>query len=409
MECRAFTDKLIQSPESPRNRQGQYDQTKNPRLKDAPHFVSKSQNTYTSQPMRRKEELRPNPQPFRTGSKGTKSGLLARDARVQTAPTSELADYLRSTAPSKPQPEPVPFVPSKSLTGKSTTTAGQTNNQIRGKNSNELATSRVGPLLNKTKGLAGPRTARLERQANEELITFLNAGPPGAQVSKKRSVETTYSKSEYPMTVSSANRSSSQTSQSYQDSINSHSALVNKMPTNGQKQSDQRTPGSTPSNRATAGNKGAGEGPPTRKQRRVKDPYAIESDDESEDILTGLPQHGEQGGESLMDFLRNSGPESKLAAAARQQPLGTSSTASGGPYSNKHVPIAANRDLAAQGGQPTSTSSPALPEFLRDSRTSSSRTSVDEGSRKGISRAIRSSESKGGMKSFFMRKKTAMA
>ena len=53
-----------------------------------------------------------------------------------------------------------------------------------------------------------------------------------------------------------------------------------------------------------------------RKQRRVKDPYAIESDDENDDAL----QPPEREEESLTDFLRNYTPPP--AAATRPPPLG---------------------------------------------------------------------------------------
>ncbi len=53
-----------------------------------------------------------------------------------------------------------------------------------------------------------------------------------------------------------------------------------------------------------------------RKQRRVKDPYAIESDDENDDKL--LPPDREE--ESLSDFLRNYTPPP--AAATRPPPIG---------------------------------------------------------------------------------------
>lgn len=53
-----------------------------------------------------------------------------------------------------------------------------------------------------------------------------------------------------------------------------------------------------------------------RKQRRVRDPYAIESDDENDDTLS--PPEGEE--ESLSDFLRNYTPPP--AAATRPPPIG---------------------------------------------------------------------------------------
>jgi hypothetical protein len=44
-----------------------------------------------------------------------------------------------------------------------------------------------------------------------------------------------------------------------------------------------------------------------RKRRRVKDPYAIDTDDDDEDLLTALPK-SKRPEESLIDFLRNVDP-----------------------------------------------------------------------------------------------------
>lgn len=383
---------------------------------------------------RRAEEASLSSRPLRDSSKGTKSGLLARDARVQTAATSELAEYLRSTAPSKPPAETLPFIPSTPTTPVSANpgTPGLNSRQPSARLSTENMGQRMGTFSAKSQGLVKPRTAKVERQANDDLISFLNDGPPGAYVSKKRSVETTNSRTDYPMTYSSANRSSSQTSQSYQESVNSHSALVNKIPAIAQKSADQRTPSSPLTKQAPAKVNGSDGGPPARKQRRVKDPYAIESEDEGNDILTGLPRAHEESesgggrGESLMDFLRNSGPpddSGKLktavggagsGAGARRQPLGTSSTAVGGPsttfstaiggpYSNKHIPIASNQDIKGGNGVGggSSTSTAALPGFLKDSRaTITKRPSTDEG-KKGRMGGRQSDSKGGGMKGFF--------
>jgi len=53
---------------------------------------------------------------------------------------------------------------------------------------------------------------------------------------------------------------------------------------------------------------------PIRKQRRIKDPYAIDSDDDDEDTLTALPNgRPTRAEESLQDFLRNSEPPTQNA------------------------------------------------------------------------------------------------
>jgi hypothetical protein len=70
-----------------------------------------------------------------------------------------------------------------------------------------------------------------------------------------------------------------------------------------------RTGTSTVSSRSQFGAKDA---VPKRKQRRVRDPYAIEdSDDDLVEVATLKPKRDE---ESLIDFLRNTAPQPSMTA-----------------------------------------------------------------------------------------------
>lgn len=257
------------------------------------------------------------------------------------------------------------------------------------------------------------RPARQERQANDDLISFLNDGPPGAQVNKSRSMETTGSRATDNLglgTMTPANRSSSQMSQSINESVTSHSGLLPKSVAN------DRSPLTNATSSRTAPVPKIPEGvAPARKQRRVKDPYAIDSDDEDEDVLTGLPQKESDDAMGLVDFLRStappednapSGPSRKRFASpprnTRGSPdlIGTSSTAVGGPRP-LHKPIPSNEEIKRDPGDQ------ALPHFLKEDRQVRPRESYDSepgmGGRKGRSGSKSSNAERGGMRGLFKR------
>ncbi|KAK6337554.1 hypothetical protein TWF730_002951 [Orbilia blumenaviensis] len=70
------------------------------------------------------------------------------------------------------------------------------------------------------------------------------------------------------------------------------------------------------------------DGGPTRRQVRIKDPYAIDSDDEDDDLFDRPPQKARQE-ESLMDFLMNAPPPEPVPVQpfVQQQPLKKKSSA----------------------------------------------------------------------------------
>ena len=221
-----------------------------------------------------------------------------------------------------------------------------------------------------------------ERQANDDLISFLNEGPPGAHVNKTRSMETTSSRDNLGLgAISPNNRSSSQMSQSINESINSHSGLLAKHTAGPQAMNDRSPMMNASTARQPVG--GGDGGLPMRKQRRNKDPYAIDTDDEDEDILTGLPPREEPtDAMGLVDFLRNtappedntpSGPGSRGVSPRGRPQMGTSSTAKGGPGPRPlHKPIPSNEEIKRD-----PRSDLALPHFLKEDRTVKPRESYD--------------------------------
>lgn len=287
---------------------------------------------------------------------------------------NDMADFIRSTGPTSPDQAPR-LVTTASSPGKAPAAA---------KSSPTYQKSSMRAVVPNTSRLAQKRKTgilRPERQANDDLISFLKEGPPGAHVTKTKSMETTNSRATDMGlgAISPANRSSSQMSQSINESINSHSGLLSKH--TGSSGQPERATMNTSAPRTSAIPKAVEGGLPARKQRRHKDPYAIDSDDEDEDILTGLPPKDEPGNSmSLVDFLQTtpppddnfpSGPKNRVGSPTPKAPMGTSSTASGGSRP-LHKPIPSNEEIKKD-----PRSDLALPHFLKEDRQVRPRQSYD--------------------------------
>lgn len=356
--------------------------------------------------------------------KASKYGLTARDARNQTDSTRDFADFIRSTAPGdEAAGQPAPLRPQERPTA---ATALSSNRTAAASTANASRRTAQAPApvkvsappssrANNTKAnkiLYQPREAKMERQHNQDLINFLNEGPPGASVEPPKPTDGFASRSTVDR-FTSANRSSSQTSQSFAESINSRSGLLAKRNNAAVKTEPRSAPSTGEVSPAMVNAKNVGgSGGPDRKQRRIKDPYAISDDEEEDNDKVGDLQPREEGGESLVDFLRNTEPPPlKQSEAPRSTPsYGTSASATGSP---SHRPLSPQgQGKAGRGGVWSGTGgvSPhdALPDFLKESRTDTSSLTSSDGDRSapknrgGVSRGASRSNGKG-IKGMFKR------
>ena len=253
---------------------------------------------------------------------GPKSpGGVAREPTTKDDSVRDFADFIRSTGPdagakhmSRSVSTPVAkHSPSGSVS--SPQAAGQ------GKTIPKRITRPI-PVAGAKSAAELPKRATSKLQAREPVVTnsnttadlaeFLRSGPPGEQVDGPRAV---FGVQPDPRANGVANgrlrgavnsgSSVASTSDSVapskmtQSSANSRTGLLD---------SSNR---SVPVQRGVRGDESLG---PKRIRRRVKDPYAIDSDDEETDGY-GTPQPPEREEESLADFLRNYDPPSESTSA----------------------------------------------------------------------------------------------
>ncbi|KAI9805635.1 MAG: hypothetical protein M1833_005127 [Piccolia ochrophora] len=248
---------------------------------------------------------RPSPEPT-TGRTGRQ---VARDARVDSPGLKDFAEFIRSTGPSGRDYAPAngsrlgggSSLPKKSSVQGSVTSGSSTAPQRTGSVSSRGTTKNVNSKYQ-------PRDASAtDRNANSDLIDFIRQGPPD-----QRNGQTP--KSTNPGIQSrTSDRISSVASNRISDANASSTA-----PTRSSVQSTAQSMGSSLNSQAPllGNNKGASnrsqadeEPPVKRKQRRVRDPYAIDTDSEEELDLMTKPKPKRQE-ESLMEFLRNVPPPS---------------------------------------------------------------------------------------------------
>ncbi|KAL9089133.1 MAG: hypothetical protein Q9159_002693 [Coniocarpon cinnabarinum] len=357
-----------------------------------------------------------------SSSRPPRSPHTARDAREQSYRTNDMADFIRSTAPTSPDQAPKLVSPAST-----SPTASGSKSAAAHKPPTVPSVKSVVPNTSRKAPKKLMRPAKMEHQANDDLISFLREGPPGAQVNKSKSLETTASRANDGMglgQLSPANRSSSQMSQSINESVASHSALLPK--------ASERSPmmnAAVPRSGPPAPKTGDGS-MPQRKQKRGKDPYAIESDDEDTDVLTGLPKKADPSeAMSMADFLRSTAPPddnqpSSLASSATAKrltsppgrnrltspprgkrgsasPFGTQSTAVGGPAPGPgpklHKTIPSNEEIKRDPGDL------ALPQFLKEDRQLRPRESYDNESPMRKGRSSSKDAGRAGMRGLFKR------
>jgi len=249
----------------------------------------------------------------------------AREPRIQSESMRDFADFIRSTGPNPSEQRIVqPFVSLK----ESSPSPSNGSNPSLGGLGRKVSTRQVQvPSHSHSSSLAGegpssksrvhmePRSPAGQRSGNDDLIDFIRQGPPNtnnqpriprtvapfrttvdsdqfdSMLDENGTVESTYGSQ-----VSTVSKQSAQTA-------NSRTGLIPKQTV------VQPAYSNTP--QSLSGNfSNGGEPVITRTRRRVKDPYAIDSDDEDDDLLTALPgpakpPHRE---ESMMDFLNSMEP-----------------------------------------------------------------------------------------------------
>jgi hypothetical protein len=262
------------------------------------------------------------PTPSSSSSKGTMKKPLAREPQVKGDSMRDFADFIRSTGPAPGDEKPVQRFAlggngAKTTNGSSSSIGGLGRKlSTRQTSSHSHSSSLAGDGPSTKPRIHMERSPAGQRSGNDDLIDFIRQGPPNSnngQPRIPRSVapfRTTVDsdqfdhmldngnvESAYDSQVSTASKQSSQTS-------NSRTGLIPKP--NVTQPAYSNTP------QQLSGSMSNAEPQITRTRRRIKDPYAIDSDDEDEDLLTALPTSNKpvQREESMMDFLNTMEPTS---------------------------------------------------------------------------------------------------
>ncbi|KAG8529532.1 uncharacterized protein KY384_006169 [Bacidia gigantensis] len=229
---------------------------------------------------------------------GTKP-IVARDPVTRGDSSKDLADFMRSTGPENENKVPTkspagrPDLHSRGASNSSQQSGRPLSRKITKQQPGQVPKKpEVGPVRKSSKLRARDPIAS-PTNTTAELADFFRSGPPGAQVAQ-RSVPSPNTNNRMRDNPGSASTLDSiAQSKITQSSTNSRTGLLDSTNKAAGKPSNQR-----PLNDDMG---------PVRKQRRVKDPYAIDTDDEEEEeiiVIDDTPQ------ESLSDFLRNYSPPS---------------------------------------------------------------------------------------------------
>lgn len=277
--------------------------------------------------------------------------FTAREPRIKQESMRDFADFIRTTGPDK-EMNVVPLIPragsrqggsvSGSMLNGFTAHWGGANRKSIGVDSQDAALSSSSSATKRKLNLTA-REPSVKQNGNRDLIDFIRQGPPGAGGlvnSPDKRVAAPFNR----RTMDSDDMSSARNSNA--TSATSGTALL-----------------STPGGAGVVDNNGM----PKKTRRRVKDPYAIDLDDDDEDLLTALPgashRPRQREEESLVDFLRNTEPPAgnspqALAVGVGGQTNGAASGANG---------MAASRAAKAPRTEQPGTGTRELADFLRNS------------------------------------------
>ncbi|OCL02752.1 hypothetical protein AOQ84DRAFT_170412 [Glonium stellatum] len=270
----------------------------------------------------------PGTRPPQSNTKARKSGLAAREPRIQTESMRDFADFIRSTGP-RDDNSPLPLQPfitsatsvkpaaqmspmsgmGRKITGKDA--AGPTARSINGMHEGSSST--------RIRSHMEPRSPAASGNGNADLIDFIRQGPPSSQDGQHRIPRTvapfrsTVDSDEFNRMLDDRSPDNSQMESAYSSQISTNSKQSTRASMNSRTgllpQQSVVQPAYSNTPQYLAGSLTVPEPQVVRKRRRVKDPYAIDTDDEDEDLLTALPKSRRQE-ESLIDFLRNVEPPS---------------------------------------------------------------------------------------------------
>ncbi|OCL00458.1 uncharacterized protein K441DRAFT_683796 [Cenococcum geophilum 1.58] len=344
--------------------------------------VSKGKSSVTSQQTVTVSSTRP-PQ---SNTKARKSGLAAREPRIQTESMRDFADFIRSTGPRDDRgPLPLqPFVTSATSVkpGAQTSPISGMGRKITGKDapgpsSRSVNGTHDGPST-KVRPHMEPRSPAGPGNGNAELIDFIRQGPPNSLDGQHRisrtvaPFRTTVDSDEFNRMLDDRSPENSQLESAYSSQISTNSKQSNRTSTNSRTgllpQQNVVQPAYSNTPQYLASNLTVPEPQVVRKRRRVKDPYAIDTDDEDEDLLTALPKSRRQE-ESLIDFLRNVEPPlqndpkpllangAHAAANSRSRMINGSSHASSSANGSSSAPLATRSALPSSSGNPAVISS----------------------------------------------------
>ncbi|KAK9782636.1 hypothetical protein AB5N19_09215 [Seiridium cardinale] len=278
----------------------------------------------------------------------TAATAQARDARVPRESISDFADFIRSTGPAGGKAPPTRATPPPSTHNRSASGSVTQSSSIDTTRPRQGSISRA--------RLQARDAAVSASNESSDLIDFIRRGPPNAGNNPRipRNVapfRTTMDSDQLQMSgagggkavdavipdVRHSRASTAITETSLPSSINSQSALL----------AQSKKPAQY------ANNFDDEDMIPKRKQRRVRDPYAIDLSDEEEDDFDTAPKPQPKKEESLIDFLNNYEPPS---SSGPPQPFITTQTPQSLPKKKPSAPNLISRLRSAGGGGTTSSS-----------------------------------------------------
>lgn len=246
------------------------------------------------------------------------SGPTARDARVEKESVRDLADFLRSTGPDmaiSSTPRYTNSRPTTALNAGAQPNVHPTDPSLKRAGKSAMAPPPV-VIAQNPKSVVSPKKSGPRLQARDatvpfgdrsaDLIDFIRQGPPRERDTETPRLPRTVAP--FRSTMDSDEISNGMTRESVtstQDGSVGKSLRSSANSRTGLLETTNRANG-TAYNRTSGHPASRTDEPlrPQRKQRRVRDPYAIDTDSD-EDLDVGASSTTKRGEESLIDFLRN--------------------------------------------------------------------------------------------------------